>query len=233
MASTTQALFVPIHTTIFALKQDISPSFSCKQRNCLPELFIENITLLCVCAFLSNVIIAFKKSNTDKYQLVEVDDDDDDGGGACEGAALGKLSIAQIEKGQAVLTQIRAALTSNSSSAKGKGKQKAAAASSSSSSLADLSGQFYSLIPTTSGRVKPPPLNNLDLVEENEGLLEFWLRMGFESVETEPTPLGASPIDGVKDLPLPKTLRAAASSVSDASSIQQSQVGPVQYGVVL
>lgn len=156
-----------------------------------------------------------------KYQLVEVDDDDEDGGGACEGAALGKLSISQIEKGQAVLAQIRAALSS--SSAEGKGKQKAAAASS--SSLTDLSGQFYSLIPTTSGRVKPPPLNNLDLVEEKEGLLEFWLRMGFESVETEPTPLGASPIDGVKDLPLPKTLRAAASSVSDASSIQQSQVG--------
>ena len=130
------------------------------------------------------------------------------------------MSIAQIEKGQAVLTKIRAALGNSSSTT---GIQKA----SSSASLVDLSGQFYSLIPTTSGRVKPPPLNNLELVEEKEGLLEFWLRMGFESVETEPTPLGDSPIDGVHDLPLPKTLRAAASSVSDASSIQQSQVGVV------
>jgi hypothetical protein len=43
-----------------------------------------------------------------KYQLVDVEDDDAGDGSGEE--ALGKLSQAQIEKGQAVLGQIRAAL---------------------------------------------------------------------------------------------------------------------------
>jgi predicted DNA-binding WGR domain protein/BRCT domain type II-containing protein len=136
-----------------------------------------------------------------KYQLVEVEDDDD----AAEGAALGKLSAAQIEKGQDVLAQIRAALAS------GAKKQE----------LALLSSSFYSYIPTTSGRVQPPPLDNEAAVTEKEGLLEFWLRMGFESVETK-VQLG-SPMEGVRELPLPKTLSAAASNVSDASSINSSK----------
>lgn len=122
-------------------------------------------------------------------------------------AALGKLSRAQIEKGQAVLAQLRVALTSG-------GKPSA-------STLAQLSGQYYSLIPTTSGRVAPPPLNNEEALTEKEGLLEFWLRMGFEDVQA--TEQLGSPIEGVRELPLPKTLSAAASNVSDSGSIGSSR----------
>lgn len=136
-----------------------------------------------------------------KYQLVEVEDDD---GADVEGAALGKLSQSQIEKGQNVLVQLRTAINNGASKAQ----------------LASLSGQFYSLIPTTSGRVQPPPLDNVDALTEKEGLLEFWLRMGFESVVS--TEQLGSPLDGVRELPLPKTLSAAASNVSDNSSIKSS-----------
>ena len=44
-----------------------------------------------------------------KYQLVEVEDDGDEGEGG-GGAALGKLTREQIEKGQAVLQQVRTCL---------------------------------------------------------------------------------------------------------------------------
>ena len=136
---------------------------------------------------------------------MEVEDDGSGEAGDGEGA-LGKLSQAQIEKGQAVLVQLRAAL-----GAKGKknGDQ-----------LAQLSSRFYSLIPTTSGRVAPPPLDNEAIVTEKEGLLEFWLRMGFEGTESK-AQLG-SPIEDVDKLPLPPSLHAAASAVSDAGSIAQS-----------
>lgn len=149
---------------------------------------------------------------SDKYQLVEVEDGDEGGGDASEGAALGRLSAAQIEKGQAVLANIKATLSNSSS-----GKANPA--------LLALSSQFYSLIPTASGRVKPPPLDNADLVTEKEGLLEFWLRMGFEGVASAALP-GASPIDGVRELPLPPSLQAAAGGVSDAGSINESKVTP-------
>ena len=66
-----------------------------------------------------------------------------DGGEGSGEAALGKLSAAQIGKGQAVLAQLRKALAA---------KKKPPAAT-----LQQLSGAFYSLIPTTSGRVAPPP----------------------------------------------------------------------------
>ena len=45
-----------------------------------------------------------------KYQLVEIAEDDD--GGEADDAALGKLSEAQIQKGQAVLEQLKAVLES-------------------------------------------------------------------------------------------------------------------------
>jgi hypothetical protein len=137
-----------------------------------------------------------------KYQLVEIEEDGDDG--AVDGAALGKLSQAQIEKGQAVLAQLRDAVNSKASKAQ----------------LLQLSGAFYSLIPTTSGRVQPPPLDNEVAITEKEGLLEFWLRMGFESVVS--TEQLGSPLQGVRELPVPPSLQAAASNVSDSGSIKSS-----------
>jgi len=134
-----------------------------------------------------------------KYQLVETTGEDD---GDSADAALGRLTEDQIKKGQAVLDEIKAALSSGGKGAK----------------IKDLSSSFYSFIPTTSGRVAPPPLNDEAIVGEKEALLEFWLRMGFEDMKVD----DLSPIDGVMDIPLPTTLKAAASTISDAHSISSS-----------
>jgi predicted DNA-binding WGR domain protein len=165
---------------------------------------------------------------TGKYQLVEMDENDDGEGGA--DAALGKLSEAQIIKGQKVLAQLRSALEGG---AKG--------------SIGELSGSFYSLIPTTSGRVQPPPLNSLDMVTQKEGLLEFWLRMGFEEVTEKQM---ANPLEGLDELPVPSSLKTAALSVSDIGAINAAEgrgktlhaakaanpartMGPEKYAAVL
>lgn len=134
-----------------------------------------------------------------KYQLVETEGASDD-----SDAALGRLSEAQIHKGQAVLAQLRSAL----------GKKKPNAVE-----LGQLSNEYYSLIPTMAGRQRPPPLDNEVILTEKEGLLEFWLRMGFDDLGKEMT---GSPIDGVMDLPLPKSLAAAASAISNKNAISSS-----------
>lgn len=145
----------------------------------------------------------------DKYQLVETADDDGDGGGD---QALGRLTESQIQKGQAVLQDIRRVIETKSSAKRPKKGDP---------SIGNLTNDFYSLIPTQSGRQRPPPLDNLDIVTEKEGLLEFWLRMGFDDMSN--TGEDGSPIDGVLDLPVPPTLRAAASSIADSGSIKTSQ----------
>ncbi len=141
-----------------------------------------------------------------KYQLVEttISDDGNDG----SSAALGRLTESQINKGQEVLEQLRNVLESSSN----KNTKR---------TIGKLSNDFYSLIPTTSGRQRPPPLDNLDIITEKEGLLEFWLRMGFEEVGD--VDVKGSPIEGVFDLPLPKNLSVAAASISDSSSIASSR----------
>ena len=97
---------------------------------------------------------------------MEVEAGDDD----AAGAALGKLTEAQIQKGQAVLEQIKAAIGGSGSV------------------LAELSGQFYSFIPTQSEgslMTAPPIIQTIELLEEKEAKLEFWLRMGFEDLGPE------------------------------------------------
>ena len=84
-----------------------------------------------------------------KYQLVEVEDDA--GGGE---ATLGKLSADQIGKGQAVLGLIKAALDGSGGN------------------IAELSSQFYSLIPTQSGRAAPPPIGDMGMLAEKERSLD-------------------------------------------------------------
>ena len=136
-----------------------------------------------------------------QYQLVEVEAGDEGGG---DDALLGKLSVAQIEKGQAVLAEIEAAL---------KGGKKA--------DFGELSGKFYSLIPTKSGFTKPPAIDNDELLGAKQSLLEFWLRMGFEDMdESEKT----TPVAGLLELPLPKSLNDAAANVSDSAAIKSSVV---------
>jgi NAD:arginine ADP-ribosyltransferase len=64
-------------------------------------------------------------------------------------------------------------------------------------------------------------LDNIEIISEKEGLLEFWLRMGFE--ELSPQDVSGSPIQGVLDLPVPKSLTVAASGIADRHSITSSQ----------
>lgn len=148
----------------------------------------------------------------DKYQLVETTE----GGGDDEGGdqALGRLTERQIQKGQAVLQEIRQVLERFD-------KQKRPNQTKKNETLGQLSNDFYSLIPTQSGRQRPPRMDNLESVTEKEGLLEFWLRMGFE--EVTPCDDIGSPIDGVMKLPVPTTLTAAASGITDQGSINSSR----------
>jgi hypothetical protein len=116
---------------------------------------------------------------------------------------LGRLSEAQIHKGQAVLENIKAILDS--------GKK---------TGISELSSQFYSLIPTKFGRRVPEPIDNHQMLESKLNLLDFWLRMGFEDMKEE---TGVTPITGVMDLPVPPTLHVAASSITHSHSIHASQ----------
>ena len=138
-----------------------------------------------------------KKSG--KYQLVEVEDGDGD---ESSGAVLGKLTREQIEKGQAVLATIRMML---------EGSGGASAPSS-------LTNDFYSLIPTATGRAKPPTIDNYAILGEKEAQLEFWLRMGFEDMETT----ADNPLGKLAAMACPPTLAAAAAGISDSGSVSSS-----------
>jgi len=155
--------------------------------------------------------------HTGKYQLVEVEVGDDD---AAAGAALGKLTEAQINKGQAVLEQIKDLIG---------GGQK----SKSSSQLCELSGQFYSFIPTQSDKslmAKLEVIDNIELLEEKEAKLEFWLRMGFEDLGPE---LKENPLEGLKDRAVPASLAdACKGGVSDMSNITSSTKRGVELAKV-
>ena len=130
-----------------------------------------------------------------KYQLVEVEDDDD----APSGAALGKLTREQIEKGQAVLATIRTYLESEGSAP------------------SSLTNDFYSLIPTVVGRAKPPTIDSFGILGEKEALLEFWLRMGFEDCTITLT----NPLERLASTPRPPDLTKAATGIADLGSIGQ------------
>jgi hypothetical protein len=76
--------------------------------------------------------------------------------------------------------------------------------------LEGLSSQFFSLIPTNFGRQRPQPILTIEQLREKEELLKFYLRMGFEEIEEK---AGLTPISGVMELPLPKSLQEAASGI--------------------
>lgn len=138
-----------------------------------------------------------------KYTLVETDDQE---GADAEGSApLGKLTPHQIEKGQEVLSRIDEAL--------GKKKKDTTA-------LNNLSSEFYTLIPHNFGMSVPPAINTKDMLEAEEELLKFYLRMGFE--ETGEADDTLSPIDGIMALECPKSLQDAAGHLCAASSINAS-----------
>jgi len=131
--------------------------------------------------------------------LVETEESGD--GGGDDDVPLGKLSKPQIEQGQAVLKNIETAITS------GKKTQ-----------LNDLSSQFFSLIPTNFGRKRPEPIVTLDVLHAKEALLEFYLRMGFEDMKEDK---GVTPISGVMEMPVPATLKAAATTICSQGDIDR------------
>jgi len=134
-----------------------------------------------------------------KYTLVETDD----AGGAGDQAPMGKLTEAQIGKGQGVLKKIRAALKSKSVQ----------------SALDSLSSEYYTLIPHDFGRKRPPALSNIKMLQTQVELLKFYLRMGFEKIEDVKS---LSPISGVFDLPVPKSLKEAANGLCSSGEIKES-----------
>jgi len=136
-----------------------------------------------------------------KYDIVETEEVEGDGGD--EESPIGKLSESQIAKGQKVLAELETALDDG----KGHGK------------LVELSSKFFTVIPTVFGRRRPVPITTMDMLHENEERLKFYLRMGFEELEDA----HLDPISGVADLPLPTSLKAAASSVCSASDIKASE----------
>lgn len=142
------------------------------------------------------------KPKDGKYTIVETEDKEDAGEDTT--APMGKLSKAQIEKGQSVLEQLSQAIDTNAGGA----------------SFIALSSQFYTLIPTNFGRQRPPAITTIDKVREKEELLKFYLRMGFEDMED--TAVKMTPIAGVMELPVPKTLADAVIGVCDAHSVKKS-----------
>lgn len=137
------------------------------------------------------------KPASGKYTIVETEDAG--GGGGGEKAPMGKLTEAQIGKGQKVLDKLKKALTNP--------KQ-----------VEELSSEFYTLIPHDFGRKRPPAINTKDALKAQEDLLKFYLRMGFDKIETKST---VSPISGVMELPVPRSLGDACKGCCDGGSVKE------------
>jgi predicted DNA-binding WGR domain protein len=142
------------------------------------------------------------KSKDGKYTLVETEDKE--GGTTDDSAPVGHLSQAQIEKGQDVLKEIESELANKNELV----------------SVQNLSSKFFSLIPTVTGRKKPQPISTLDMLHQKEELLKFYLRMGFDETEKEDPNL--TPISGIMELLLPKTLLDACKKVCTSSDVKAS-----------
>jgi predicted DNA-binding WGR domain protein len=142
-----------------------------------------------------------------KYGIVDKDEEEEGAGSGEAAAPMGKLSRAQIEKGQKVLEELAAVIES-------KEKNKSA-------KLEQLSSQFFTLIPTNFGRQKPQPITDMETVNAKDATLKFFLRMGFEEVETEKDD-GKTPLAGIGKLPLPKTLLDAIAGACPTPSVTQS-----------
>jgi len=145
-----------------------------------------------------------------KYLIVETEDVE----GGADTAPLGKLTEAQIGKGQGVLDKLEVELKKSSP------KQ---------DQLETLSSDFYALIPHNFGRQRPPAIVNDDMLQAKVELLKFYLRMGFEEVESD---LGTSPISGIMQLVCPKALSdcgvggsSVKSSTAQGEKLAQKQAG--------
>jgi len=136
-----------------------------------------------------------------KYTIVETEDAE--GGGGQDQAPMGKLTQAQIGKGQNVLDKLDAVLKKG-----GDAKQ-----------LELISSEFYTLIPHNFGRARPLAITTDAMLQAKVELLKFYLRMGFEELEED---TGMTPVSGVMQLPVPTSLDNAANGLCSSSDIKKS-----------
>merc|ERR1711959_652636 len=87
-------------------------------------------------------------------------------------------------------------------------------------SLNSLSSEYYTLIPHDFGFKVPPEINTQEMLEAEQELLKFYLRMGFEEMDKADD--GLTPISGVMNVELPKTLNAACDKLCAAKDIKSS-----------
>lgn len=200
------------------------------------------------------------ESKEGKYTVVDVEEKE--GATVDDSAPMGKLTEAQIVKGQLVLKDIEKALECENKELDNeikedklkktkkqkeieietkeetqeqelqeqkeekpkkktkKLKETEIKEENSQDSLTLLSSKFYTLIPVVTGRKKPPPITTIDMLREKEELLKFYLRMGFEEVDDKEKNL--SPISGIMDLELAKTLALAIGKVCCMSDVKSS-----------
>lgn len=126
-------------------------------------------------------------SKPGKYTFIEIEHKEET---ESADAPVGKLTVTQIEKGQEVLKDIENAISHDEDD----------------KTLKTLSSQYYTLIPTITGRRLPPPITTMSMLKEKEELLKFYLRMGFDVENTETKLV---PITGIMELPLLSTLSEA------------------------
>ena len=128
----------------------------------------------------------------------------EEGDGGSGDAPLGRLTKDQIELGQKVLERIGEELKGESRNRK----------------LTDMSSEFYSKIPTDFGGEIPKAISTSEMLHEKEELLKFYLRMGFEDMESDTKTL--TPISGVMAVDIPKTLWDAAKAVTNRTEVDNS-----------
>jgi predicted DNA-binding WGR domain protein len=142
------------------------------------------------------------KSKEGKYTFVETDEKE--GTVNDDSTPMGHLTESQIKKGEDILKKLEVELVDKNDM----------------TIVQDLSSKFFSLIPTVTGRKKPQPISTLQMLHQKEELLKFYLRMGFEEVEKEDP--GLTPISGISDLPLMKTLAEACKKICTSSDVKSS-----------
>lgn len=136
-----------------------------------------------------------------KYALVEIEEKE---GGGDDSAPIGKLTEGQIEKGQVVLKLLEKALGNDEDIPV----------------LEDLSSNFFTYIPTVTGRKRPAPIITNKMLQEKEELLKFYLRMGFEEIDDSEKDM--TPIAGIMILELCATLADAIGKCANKYDIKSS-----------
>lgn len=155
------------------------------------------------------------ESKDKKYTIVETEETEESNN-TNDDTPMGKLSEAQIKKGQLVLEEIEELMNEHDDNSDSDSDDEYGA------TLAKLSSKFFTLIPTmTVKRQRLTPITTMHVLKEKEELLKFYLRMGFEEVEKD-NESNVSPISGIMELPLPKTLSDAIGKLCSTANVNSS-----------